>query len=131
IVVGPSGVFVIDAKKYKGRPNLRIEGGLFRPRIETLMVGSRDCTTLADRALKQVAQVASALAAAGIHDLPTAGMLCFVEADWPLLGGNFTTRGVEVLWPAKAMERMQKPGPLDDTGIAAAARALAAHFPTA
>ena len=29
------------------------------------------------------------------------GVLCFVEADWPLLGGSFTTRGVEVMWPKK------------------------------
>lgn len=29
IVVCPSGVFVIDAKRYKGRPHLRKEGGLF------------------------------------------------------------------------------------------------------
>jgi len=28
IVVGPRGVFVIDAKKYSGSPSLRVEGGL-------------------------------------------------------------------------------------------------------
>jgi hypothetical protein len=30
IVIAPSGVYVIDAKRYKGRPSLRVEGGLFR-----------------------------------------------------------------------------------------------------
>ena len=29
-------------------------------------------------------------------------MLCFVEADWPLMGGDFTIAGVSVLWPKKA-----------------------------
>ena len=28
IAIAPSGVYVIDAKRYTGRPNLRVEGGL-------------------------------------------------------------------------------------------------------
>ena len=48
IVVCPSGVVVIDAKKYKGRPQLRVEGGLLRPRSERLMVSGRDCSRLVD-----------------------------------------------------------------------------------
>jgi hypothetical protein len=46
IAMAPSGVYVIDAKRYKGRPNLRVEGGLFRARTQRLFVGSRDCTKL-------------------------------------------------------------------------------------
>lgn len=33
-----------------------------------------------------------------VGDLPVTGALCFVEADWPLIGGAFATRGVHVLW---------------------------------
>lgn len=33
--IGPSGVFVIDAKRYRGRPSLRIQAGVLRPRRET------------------------------------------------------------------------------------------------
>ena len=36
IAVTPTGVYVIDAKKYRGRPHLKIEGGLLRPRVEKL-----------------------------------------------------------------------------------------------
>jgi hypothetical protein len=36
VVVSRHGVFVVDAKKYKGRPALRVEGGLFRPRTKKL-----------------------------------------------------------------------------------------------
>ena len=39
IAVAPTGVYVIDAKKYSCRPRLKIEGGL-RPRVEKLLVGS-------------------------------------------------------------------------------------------
>jgi hypothetical protein len=30
--------------------------------------------------------------------------MCFVTADWPLIGGTFTTRGVHVLWPKRLTE---------------------------
>lgn len=49
IAVTAGGVFVIDAKRYVDRrPELRVEGGLLRPRVEKLMVGGRDQTKLAD-----------------------------------------------------------------------------------
>src|SRR5690606_40342596 len=59
IAVGPTGVHVIDAKRYKGRPSLRVEGGLLRPRVEKLLVGSRDCTRLVEGGHKQVGLVRS------------------------------------------------------------------------
>jgi hypothetical protein len=95
--VTPAGVWVIDAKKYKGRPQLEVEGGILRARTEKLLVGSRDCTKLVDGMLKQVQVVEAAI---GIN-VPVHGVLCFVEADWPLIGGAFRIRGVEVMWPRK------------------------------
>jgi hypothetical protein len=32
-----------------------------------------------------------------VNDVPVAGALYFVEADWPLIAGSFATRGVQVL----------------------------------
>lgn len=47
IVVMAAGVFVVDAKRYVDkRPELRVEGGILRPRVERLMVGGRDRTKL-------------------------------------------------------------------------------------
>ena len=89
IAVGPSGVFVVDAKKYRGRPSLRVEGGLIRPRVEKLIVGSRDRTRLVTGVQKQVHLVRSALQEAEFGQISVSGMLCFVEADWPLIGGDF------------------------------------------
>src|SRR4051794_8748053 len=83
LAVTPTGVFVIDAKKYKGRPQFRVEGGIRRPRVEKLLVGTRDCTKLVDGVLKQVDLARSIVG----DDVPLRGVLCFVEADWPLLGG--------------------------------------------
>jgi hypothetical protein len=41
VAVTATGVWVIDAKRYKGRPTLRFEGGILWPRVERLFVGAR------------------------------------------------------------------------------------------
>lgn len=94
LAVTKSGIWVIDAKRYKGRPSLKVEGGILRPREERLLVGGRDCTKLVHGVRKQV-DVVRAL----VLEVPVTGVLCFVEADWPLIGGAFTTNEVRVLWP--------------------------------
>lgn len=128
LAVTATGVHVIDAKKYAGRPHLEIEGGLFRPRVEKLLVGRRDCTKLVDGMLKQIEVVRGVL---DDEEIPVHGALCFVEADWPLLGGSFTTRGVAVLWPRKLYPRLAAEGPLDVETIAATHRRLAEALPHA
>jgi hypothetical protein len=112
---------VIDAKKYKGRPELRVEGGILRPRVQKVFVGRRDCTKLVDGVLKQVDVVREVAA-----DVPVAGALCFVEADWPLIGGAFITRGVEVLWP-KRLAKLLTVGE-GTVEVASVRKALAAYF---
>lgn len=121
IAVTATGVYVIDAKRYQGRPQLKIDGGLFGPRVERLLVGSRDCTKLVDGVLKQVGVVRALLET----DVPVRGVLCFVEADWPLLGGSFTTRSVQALWPKKLQSQLQAEGPLTAEAIAELHAAIA------
>jgi hypothetical protein len=106
LAVTRTGVYVIDAKKYRGRPNLKVDGGLLRPRVERLFVGSRDCTKLLHGVHKQVEVVRSLLE----PEVPVHGVLCFVEADWPLFGGSFTTHDVHVLWPKKLYPKLQSQG---------------------
>ena len=104
IVVSPFGVWVIDAKRYKGqRPSLHVEGGMIRPRVETLRVGGRDKTKLVDGVQSQITRVTAALADANVE---VNGALCFVEADWPLIGGAFDVNGIHVLWPKLLVKRL-------------------------
>ena len=118
LVVCSSGVFVIDAKRYLNRrPELRVEGGLLRPRTELLYVGGSDRTKLVDGLHKQLDLVRSALA--DQPDVPVRGVLCFVQADWPLIGGDFMVRDVAVVWPKKLAKLLVQPGPLDADRIAA------------
>lgn len=125
IAVTAGCIWVIDAKRYKGRPALRVDGGILRPRVETLVVGRRDCTKLVDGVLKQVGLVSEV-----VRDLPVLGVLCFVEADWPLVGGSFSTRGVRVLWP-KRLAQLLRESVGTEVDVAEVHRALAAAFPPA
>ncbi|WP_246006212.1 nuclease-related domain-containing protein [Georgenia muralis] len=121
IAVTGGGIWVIDAKRYQGRPQLTIEGGFLRPRVERLLVGRRDCTKLVDGVLKQVELVREV-----VGDVPVTGVICFVEADWPMIGSAFSTRGVPVLWPKRLAKLLVEDG--GDVDVAATRQALASRF---
>ncbi len=121
LVVTPSGVWVIDSKKYKGSPSLRVEGGFLRPRVEKLMVGGRDKSRLVGGVLWQVECVRKA-----VPDAPVRGILCFVDSEWGLLAGPFQVNGVEVLWPRKLVNCLMADGS-DLVGIGEVAERLAAR----
>jgi hypothetical protein len=127
LAVAPCGLFVIDAKRYTGQPRLKVEGGVLRPRVEKLTVGGRDRTKLVDGVLQQVEVVRAVVE----DEVPVFGALCFIDADWPLIGGAFATRGVEVLWPKRLIARLTGGGPLDDARIRAVHRHMAATLPAA
>lgn len=128
LVVTPWGVCVIDAKRYLNkRPDFYVEGGFFGFGGTTrLTVGGRKRDQLVDGVLWQVERVQSVLG-----DGATAqGILCFVESDWPLIGGDFTVRGVRVVWPNRLAKELLKviPPTLD---IDTVSRLLAMKFPPA
>jgi hypothetical protein len=116
-----------------------VEGGILRQRTERLLVGSRDCTKLVDGVLKQVALIEDALLPGGRPEgplrpwghVPVRGVLCFVEADWPLLARSFETRDVLVAAPKKVYPQLQAEGPLAPTAIREIHHHLASAFPPA
>jgi hypothetical protein len=123
IVVTRTGVWVVDAKRYKNkRPELRVEGGILRPRTERLLVGGRDNTKLVDGVLKQMQFVQDVVGRVSVT-----GVLCFVEADWPLIGGSFTTRGVHVVWPKRLAKLLAESGD-GIVDVRATRDFLAGHF---
>jgi hypothetical protein len=128
IVIGATGIWVVDAKRYVGkRPSLRVEGGIIRPRVEYLRIGGRDGTKLVQGVQSQVERVTAAL---GEAVPPVIGVLCFLEADWPLIGGSFSVDGVHVLWPGLLVQRvMNAPPQLIDVDLIHSR--LARAFPTA
>lgn len=64
-------------------------------------------------------------------DIPIHGVPCFIEADWPLIGGAFSTQGVQVLWPKKLYPKLAEAGPLDAATIGALHSQLGQALPPA
>lgn len=64
---------------------------------------------------------------AAVGDVPVTGALCFVDADWPLIGGSFTTRNVHVLWP-KRLARALAAASAGAVDVAAVRDSVAAGF---
>ena len=128
IVVSPAGVWVIDAKRYRDkRPSLQVEGGIIRPRTESLRVGGRDRTHLVRGVESQVARVVAVLDDPAI---PVGGVLCFLDADWPLIGGSFAVDGIDVVWPRRLVKMLTTAEPRGVDAAAVHAR-IAREFPPA
>ena len=108
IVVGPSGVFVIDAKKYTGAIEVRNNGGLFRV-DERLYVNGRDRSKLVDGVLGQVDVVRTALGE-DFADVPIRGVLCFVGCEWGWIMKQKRVKGVTALWPTALPDHVSTAG---------------------
>lgn len=115
LVVTPSGVWVIDAKRYKGQVAKKDVGGWFSNDLR-LYVGRRDCTKLVGAMAKQVAAVRKALGAEW-EDVPVRPALCFVDAEWGFFAKPFELDGVVVSWPKAVREMLARPGPYTPEGI--------------
>ena len=108
VVIGPNGVFVVDAKQYTGGIERRDVGGMFRV-DDRLYVNNRDRTALVDAMLGQVKVVRSALATR-FPDVPVHGVLCFVGCTWNRPMRPKHVKGVTALWPTKLPELVAAPG---------------------
>ena len=97
----PSGVFVIDAKRYDGPPDAAGRGRHPAP-ADDPADGRLPRLHQARRGRAQAGRPRAGRArSGGSRRRPVRGMLCFVEADWPLFGGSFVIDGVDVLWPKR------------------------------
>jgi Nuclease-related domain len=129
IAVVASGVWVIDAKHYRGRLERREGPGWFvsPPR---LFVAGRDQSRLVTSARRQQALVAEALMA----EKPVGGALvraalCFTGTQVGLLTRPFTLQGVLVTWPRAFTRTLEAGGPLGPAERRAVASRLARAFP--
>lgn len=128
IVIAPAGVFVVDAKAYEGRIEIRNHGWFLRP-DERLHVGRRDCSALADRMGWQVDAVEKTLLAADVEPLPPiTPVLCFIDGDWPLISPPDVFRGVR-LESTKSLRKRLVGEVLDEATIGQLTRVLAAELP--
>jgi hypothetical protein len=129
IIVAPAGVFVVDAKNYRGLIRIRDRGGLFRS-DHRLYVGRRDCSKLADGLTWQIEAVVSALQSASLDPLPSVTpVLCFVAGEWPLLFPPNEYKGVRLEGTKSLRRLLVASDALDQAGIGRLTTVLAAALP--
>ena len=131
VVVAPTGVWVIDAKTYKGKLERRDAGPFWRVDNQ-LYVNGRNRTKLVDGLALQLKAVRAAL----VPDPACAGLvlhpvLCFVDTEWGVFARPFEVRGVTVLYPGALRDRLKKDGDLDRATMERVANRLALSLPPA
>lgn len=125
LAIAPTGVFVIDAKDWKG--NVKVATPLFgKPR---LLIAGRDCTKLVDGLNRQVAAVRATLTDTR-PPWPIQGVLCFTLADLPLLGST-KMRSHLLLYRKALANRLNADGAFSPAEIDNTAHTLACAFPPA
>ena len=129
LVVAPWGVFIVDAKNYKGRVERRDRGGYFSTDYR-LYVGGRDKTALVAGMTKQAQAVRAALDDEDAS-LQICRAICFVDADWSLFARPIEMDGVHVLWPRALGKLIRTEGPLSRDEITRIERKLALALPAA
>jgi hypothetical protein len=107
IAVARTGVYVIDAKNYTGRPRVDTHPGA-DPTARRLYIGRDDHTHLVHAVRRQVRVVANALDDPAV---PVRGILCFVGTSWEVLNG-YLVAGVGITSTDGLAALLRIPGPI-------------------
>lgn len=125
IAVAASGVWVIDAKRYAGKAEVKVP--LFgEPR---LLIKGRDQTKLVAGLARQVELVQTAVAEIS-PDVPARGVLCFIDTELPRWS-TLTINGFSLMHPKRLAKRINADGPVTAEIVDTIAGALAVTFPPA
>ena len=132
LAIGPSGVCVVDAKRYKGK--IEVRNPLFGD--PSLFIAGRNKTKLADGLMRQRDAVRSALAET-FPEVPVHACFCFLNPKGQAGGSGlplFRTlgiNGVQLFYPRKLSKYLNSPGPLTEEARREVVALLAHAFPRA
>lgn len=129
LVVASSGVWIVDAKNYRGRVERRDLGGRRNP-DPRLFVNGRDQTSLIGGMDRQFNAVCGALAPLDLASPPIHRSLVFTDSDWGLFGKPFAIHGVWVLWAKRLCQLIAEPGTWNADTVDTVARHLSAALPS-
>ncbi len=129
LVIAATGVWIVDAKSYRGKVEQRDVGGWFTADKRLYVAGS-DRSTLALGLFKQTLAVLTALDGVDI-EVDVMAALCFVDSEWTLFAKPFLQGGVLVTWPKMLSKAISEPGSLSREQIVRVAECLAAGLPAA
>jgi hypothetical protein len=128
LVIGPAGVFVIDAKRYGGKVERRDRGWLLS-RDWRLYVDGRDRTKLVEGMQRQVEAVRAGLDSTSAPECRVIPVLCFVDSQWALIARPFAFGDVHVAWPKMLVKLLRTEGPLTHDEILRLERLLVLALP--
>jgi Nuclease-related domain len=123
LAIAANGVYVIDAKAHHGK--VSVSTPLFG--APKLRIAGRDRTGLLDGLDRQVAVVRATLDAGSHRDVPIQGVLCFTNADLPLLA-TLRIRGHLLLYRKALAKRINAQRPLTEHVRTALAHTLTASL---
>jgi len=132
LAIAPSGVHVIDAKRYKGKIEVR------KPFFgeEKLLIAGRDKTKLVESLKSQGDAVQSALDSIG-QLAPVHTCFCFINPSGQSDGSGIplirtlSIEGCPLYYPRRLAKRLNQPGELDGDQIQLLSHSLARLFPPA
>lgn len=131
IAVSSGGVFVIDAKHYRGLVHVKRTGPVWDLGPQELHVGRRNCTPLVDNVSEQVDVVRSALdTTTWGAEVPVYAVLCLTRAEWGFASA-VEISDVYVAWPRLVQGRVQAPGVMDSPAVHEVSEMIAQHLPVA
>lgn len=108
IWVASTGVWVVDAKAYRGKL-VRHEVGPFWRRDNEVRVAGRDRTGLAKGVERQVDAVLAALRSdPDLKGIEVHAALCFLDSNWDFLAFPFQIGNVWVMYPGALRKRLKK-----------------------
>jgi len=123
LAVVPSGVFIIDPKKYVRR-SVRAT-----PAYDNFIIETHPRPHLSERMSRQLLVLSAALAAGPVPDAPVGAAYCFVRAHLPWR--RIHVNDVPVLTPRSIAKLLKEPGPLTPDECLKLLEHLDAEFPPA
>jgi hypothetical protein len=130
IAVSSSGVYVIDAKNYKGLVHTKRPGSFGNLGEPELHVGRRNCSASVDHVAHQMDVVRATLdATAWGAEVPVHGMLCLTRAEWGFASA-LQISDVWIGWPKLLAGQVQTVGVMDSPTVREVSVMISEHLPT-
>jgi hypothetical protein len=132
IAVGPTGIYVIDAKVVAGRIAARTTGPIWNRGPVKLFIGGRNRTSFIEGMDRQVRAVATALwDIPETRVVPIRPLVVLVGAEWGWFQRPLRVQGVWVGWPEETAKVVSRAGPLNQEVIRQLRHVLASQLPEA
>lgn len=130
IVIAPSGVWIIDAKTWRGK--IEYKSTSFFGMEKRLFVGGKDRTSAVEAIFNLVIPVAQVI---GDKSIPIKPALVFIDGDWSdastariATSKPYQHLTVWISWPKAIWKKINEPGPLDAESITYIGALLSANL---